>query len=64
MITLFQKRYRIRIRYKSGHLQTVSCTAYDIKSTEDGQLISFEFKGLRPPCLFFGVNHIESIWRA
>lgn len=60
----FKKKYphTLRIVYKSGNVEIVRCTGWEVTVDNDANILSLTITGQDRKKVYWGLNNIESIW--
>ncbi len=54
--------HTLKIVYKSGNVELVRCTAWEVKCDNLANIISLTMSGTDRGKVYWGLNNIESIW--
>ncbi len=54
--------HTLKIVYKSGNVELVRCTAWEVKIDADANISQLTIHGTDRKKVYWGLNNIESIW--
>jgi hypothetical protein len=54
--------HTLKIVYKSGNVEVVRCTAWEVKVDNLANIVSLVINGADRTKVYWGLNNIESIW--